>query len=58
MQSPEIQQALNPFILEQKKIAILAKHELNRYDDHPSKIFTCAMQTYMKENKDFDFIFK
>jgi hypothetical protein len=36
----------------------LAKHGLDQYEANPSKIFTCAMQTFMKQNPEFDGIFK
>jgi hypothetical protein len=58
LQSPEIQQALNPVILEKKKEEILMKHGLDGVEDSASKVFTCAMQTFMKSNKDFNEIFK
>lgn len=45
-------------VLEQKKSKILVKYGLDKFESNPSKIFTCAMQTFMKQNKDFDNIFK
>lgn len=45
-------------VLEKKKSKILQEFGLDKFEDNPSKIFTCAMQTFMKENPDFDNVFK
>lgn len=45
-------------VLEKKKTMILNDHKLDQYDVNPSKIFTCAMQKYMKASPEFDDIFK
>lgn len=45
-------------VLEKKKQDILKKQGLDAFEHNPSKIFTCAMQTFMKQNKEFDNVFK
>jgi hypothetical protein len=45
-------------ILEKKKEEILLKHGLDGSEDSASKVFTCAMQSFMKSSKDFYEIFK
>ena len=45
-------------ILEKKKTVILKDAGLDKFEQNPSKIFTCAMQTYMKKSGDFDNVFK
>ena len=34
------------------------KNGLDEFEHNPSKIFTCAMQKYMKQSAEFDEIFK
>ena len=37
---------------------VLKEYELDNYEDAAGKIYTCALKKYLKENKDFERIFK